>query len=117
MPGCPERSRPSYWKSRHCPGGLQACPEACPLLCSPRMPTAASAGGAMLIRICRFSTVVLTALLVGMTFCHVLEMPAKRQYSASLYLTIHRTLYVAFGPPNIGVVVEMGAILSSGLLV
>ena len=59
----------------------------------------------MLIRIWRFLTLVLTALLAGMTFCHVLEMPAKLQYSASMYLALHRTLYVAFGPPNIGVFV------------
>ena len=71
----------------------------------------------MLIRIWRFTTLVLTALLTGMTFCHVLEMPAKLQYSAPMYLALHRTLYVAFGPPNIGVFVEMGAILSSAVLV
>jgi hypothetical protein len=71
----------------------------------------------MLIRIWRFVTLVLAALLVGMTFCHLLEMPAKLRYSASMYLTLHRTLYVAFGPPNIGVFVEMGAILSSAVLV
>ena len=67
----------------------------------------------MLIRIWRFLTLVLTALLTGMTFCHVLEMPAKLQYSASMYLALHRTLYVAFGSPNIGVFVEMGATASA----
>ena len=70
----------------------------------------------MLIRIWRFVTLVLTALLAGITFCHVLEMPAKMHYPASLYLTLHRTLYVAFGPPNVGVFVELGAILTSGIL-
>jgi hypothetical protein len=34
-----------------------------------------------------------------------------------MYLALHRTLYVAFGPPNIGVFVEIGAILSSAVLV
>ena len=71
----------------------------------------------MLIRIWRFPTLVLTALLTGITFCHVLEMPAKLQYAAPMYLTLHRTLYVAFGPPNVGVFVEIGAILSSAVLV
>ena len=70
----------------------------------------------MMIQMWRFATLVLAALLMGMTFCHVLEMPAKMQHSAPLYLTIHRTLYVDFGPPNIGVFVEMGAILTSGAL-
>jgi hypothetical protein len=80
-------------------------------------PDDAGEEAAMLIRIWRFPTLVLTALLAGMTFCHVLEMPAKLQYSAPMYLALHRTLYVAFGPPNIGVFVEMGAILSSAVLV
>src|SRR5690242_15080163 len=54
---------------------------------------------------------------MGMTFCHVLEMPAKMRYPASFYLTIHRSLYVAFGPPNIGVFIEIGAILAAVVLV
>jgi hypothetical protein len=54
---------------------------------------------------------------MGMTWCHVLELPAKMQYSATLYLTLHRTLYVAFGPPNIGAFVEVGAILAAAVLV
>lgn len=65
----------------------------------------------------RFLTLLLAALLTGMTFCHVLEMPAKMLYPAQLYLTLHRTLYVAFGPPNVGVVIELGAILTSAVLV
>ena len=71
----------------------------------------------MLIKTWRFITLVLTALLMGMTFCHVLEMPAKMRYPASFYLTIHRSLYVAFGPPNIGVFIEIGAILAAVVLV
>src|SRR6266508_120961 len=60
----------------------------------------------MILRAWRFITITLTALLMGATFCHVLESPAKMRYPAELYLTLHRTLYVAFGPPNIGVFVE-----------
>jgi hypothetical protein len=69
------------------------------------------------LRIWRFITIVLTALLMGATFCHVLESPAKMRYPAELYLTLHRTLYVAFGPPNIGVFIEIGAILAAVMLV
>ena len=69
-----------------------------------------------MLRAWQFVTLLSTALLTGMVFCHVLEMPAKMEYSGSLYLTLHRTLYVAFGPPNIGVFVEMLAILSSLVL-
>jgi len=71
----------------------------------------------MLIKIWRFITLMLTALLMGMTFCHVLEMPAKMRYPASFYLTIHRSLYVAFGPPNVGAFIEIAAILAAVVLV
>jgi hypothetical protein len=71
----------------------------------------------MLLKTWRFITLILTALLMGMTFCHVLEFPAKMQYAATLYLTLHRTLYVAFGPPNVGVFIEAGAILATVVLV
>jgi hypothetical protein len=74
-------------------------------------------GSAVFLRIWRFITIVLTALLMGATFCHVLEWPAKMRYPAELYLTFHRTLYVAFGPPNIGVFIEAGAILAAVTLV
>ncbi|MEP7274488.1 MAG: DUF1772 domain-containing protein, partial [Acidobacteriota bacterium] len=70
----------------------------------------------MLTRAWRFLTLVLTALLMGMTFAHVLEFPAKMEYSAALYLSIHRTLYVAFGAPNIGAFVEIGTVLATFVL-
>jgi hypothetical protein len=70
----------------------------------------------MFIQAWRFATLLLAALLLGMTFCHVLEMPAKMRYDAALYLTLHRTLYAAFGPPNIGPFIELGAILASIVL-
>ena len=71
----------------------------------------------MFLRIWRFITITLTALLMGTTFCHVLESPAKMRYPAELYLTLHRTLYVAFGPPNVGAFIEIGAILAAVALV
>jgi Domain of unknown function (DUF1772) len=67
----------------------------------------------MFLRIWRFITITLTALLMGATFCHALESPAKMRYPAELYLTLHRTLYAAFGPPNIGAIIEIGAILAA----
>lgn len=54
---------------------------------------------------------------MGATFCHVLESPAKMRYPAELYLTVHRTLYVAFGPPNIGAFIEIGAVFAAAALV
>ena len=71
----------------------------------------------MFLRIWRFITITLTALLMGATFCHMLESPAKMRYPAELYLTLHRTLYMAFGPPNIGAFIEIGAILAALALV
>ncbi len=71
----------------------------------------------MFLRIWRFITITLTALLMGTTFCHVLEWPAKMRYPAELYLTLHRTLYVAFGPPYVGAFIEIGAILAAVALV
>jgi hypothetical protein len=71
----------------------------------------------MLVRTWRFITIMLAALLLGTTFCHVLELPAKMEYPASLYLTLHRTLYAAFGPPGPGPYIEIGAILGAGVLV
>jgi hypothetical protein len=56
----------------------------------------------MLIRTWRFVTVLLVALLLGLAFAHVLERPAKMLYDAELYVTLQKTLYVAWGPPNAG---------------
>jgi membrane associated rhomboid family serine protease len=67
----------------------------------------------MFLRIWRFITITLISLLMGATFCHVLEWPAKIRYPADLYLTLHRTLYVAFGAPNIGASIEIGAIFAA----
>ena len=58
----------------------------------------------------RFLAVVLTALLLGTTFAHVLEMPAKLHVDATLWMTLQHTLYRAFG--SIGAVVEVGALSS-----
>jgi membrane associated rhomboid family serine protease len=71
----------------------------------------------MFLRMWRFITITLTALLMGATFCHVLESPAKMRYPVELYLTLHRTLYVAFGPPKVGAFIEIGAILAAVALV
>jgi len=67
----------------------------------------------MLIKSWRFITLILSALVTGMAFCHALELPAKMQYSASQYIAIQNSLYVAFGPPNIGGFVEVTALLTA----
>jgi hypothetical protein len=70
----------------------------------------------MLIRTWRFVTILLVALLLGLGFAHLLERPAKMLYDAAFYLTLQKTLYVAWGPPNIGGILEPAAIFATLLL-
>jgi Domain of unknown function (DUF1772) len=58
----------------------------------------------------RFITIIFAALSMGMAFCHVLELPAKMNYPASLYLTIQQSLYWQFGSFP-GIFSEVGAII------
>lgn len=67
----------------------------------------------MLVKSWRFITLILSALVTGMAFCHALELPAKMQYSASQYIAIQNSLYVAFGPPNVGAWIEIAAPLTA----
>ena len=67
----------------------------------------------MLIRSWRFVTILLVSLLLGLAFAHVLERPAKMRYDAALYITLQKTLYVAWGPPNVGGILEPAAILAT----
>ena len=67
----------------------------------------------MLIRSWRFLTLLLVALTTGLTFAHVLERPAKMLYDGVLYSTLQRTLYVQWGWPNVGGVLELAAILAA----
>ena len=70
----------------------------------------------MVLRGWRFVTLLLAALDMGMAFAHTLELPAKMQYSASFYSTVQHTLYWEFGNWP-GILAEMGAILSSAVLI
>lgn len=70
----------------------------------------------MPLRLLRFATILLVALLSGLAFAHVLELPAKMQYDAALYITLQKSLYVQWGPPHIGGVLEPLAIVAAGLL-
>lgn len=67
----------------------------------------------MLVKIWRFITIVLSALVTGIALCHALELPAKMQYSALQYITIQNSLYVAFGPPNVGAFIELSTPLAA----
>jgi hypothetical protein len=54
---------------------------------------------------------VLVALVLATTFTHVLELPAKLGYDASLYVTLQTSLYQQWGPPNPAGFLEPAAIV------
>ena len=56
-----------------------------------------------------------TALLLGTTFAHVLEMPAKLRAAPDLWLTIQHTLYGRFA--SVGGALEVSSIVSAAVLV
>jgi hypothetical protein len=68
----------------------------------------------MFVRLWFLLTVLLSALLLGTTFAHVLEMPAKLHYNGIEWMRLQDTLYVAFA--KIGGAVEIGAIVAAGVL-
>ncbi len=69
----------------------------------------------MPLQLLRFSTILLVALVSGLAFAHVLEQPAKMQYDAALYIQLQKSLYIQWGPPHIGGVLEPLAIAATGL--
>ncbi len=69
---------------------------------------------AMFLKAWQFITLVLTTLLIGMSFSHVLEMPGKFHVEASLWLAFQHTLYRGFA--IVGGPIEIGAIVSMGVL-
>uniref|UniRef100_B8HPR8 DUF1772 domain-containing protein n=1 Tax=Cyanothece sp. (strain PCC 7425 / ATCC 29141) TaxID=395961 RepID=B8HPR8_CYAP4 len=70
-------------------------------------------GPVMLIKLWRFVTLLLTALSMGLSFCHLLELPPRVFYfDAQLWITITtRGLYYLFG--TVGAVLEIGSILAA----
>src|SRR5262245_15401840 len=68
----------------------------------------------MLLKLWFLLTLVLTALLLGTTFAHILEVAAKLQYDAATWTRVQQTLYPAFA--WIGGPIEIGAIAASVVL-
>jgi hypothetical protein len=66
----------------------------------------------MLLRAWYFLTVVLTALLMGTSFAHTLEMPAKLAVDGRTWMLFQHTLYPYFA--YVGAPVELGAIFTAG---
>lgn len=57
-------------------------------------------------------TLVLVALVLGTSFAHVLQWPAKLQYDGPLYTRLQTTLYLLWGPPSPTGFVEPAALLA-----
>jgi hypothetical protein len=68
----------------------------------------------MAVKVWRFAALILVALSMGATFAHVLELPAKLQWDAPLYVAVQNEppgLYLGFG--TAGAVIEVAAILAA----
>ncbi len=70
----------------------------------------------MTLRIVRFASLFLVALILGLAFCHVMEIPGKLRLSGPDWLTVQHTLYIAFGVP-LGAGLELASIALCWLLV
>jgi hypothetical protein len=70
----------------------------------------------MLLKIVRFLSLLLVALILGLTFCHVMEIPGKLRLAGAEWLTVQHNLYIAFGPPA-GAPIEISSIALTWLLV
>jgi hypothetical protein len=69
----------------------------------------------MALTTARFFSLLLVALTLGMTFCHVMEIPGKLRLDGAAWLTVQHNLYVAFG--TVGAVIELLAILLTWVVV
>ena len=69
----------------------------------------------MALKATRFVSLLLVALTLGMTFCHVMEIPGKLRLGGPDWLTVQHNLYVAFGV--VGAAIEVLAILLTWVLV
>ena len=71
----------------------------------------------MFLTIWRFTTIILTALTMGMAFCHLLEMPARLTWDAALWVTttVPGGLYWLFG--TVGACIDVGSWVTASTLV
>jgi len=70
----------------------------------------------VVVRVVRFVSILLVALIFGLAFCHVMEIPGKLRLNATEWLAVQQHLYIAFGAP-VGAAIEVGSILMTWLLV
>lgn len=68
----------------------------------------------MVLQAWSFIAIGLAALLMGCTFCRVLEIPAKLEMEAPLWMTLQQRLHRTVSP--VGVSIEIAAIVAAALL-
>jgi hypothetical protein len=68
----------------------------------------------MPLRTLQFVTLLFVALVMGTSFAHALEMPAKMRVPGPMWLTFQHTLYANFA--IVGGVVEIGSIVTATML-
>jgi hypothetical protein len=68
----------------------------------------------MFVKSWSLATLVLSGLLMGMSFSHSLEMPSKMRYPADEWQFLQQTLYAAYA--RIGGAIELAAILAAAAL-
>lgn len=66
------------------------------------------------MRVLRLVTLLCAALVTGLAFAHVLELPQKLDYDARWYLQVQHTLYAYFG--YVGAPLEIAAIIGAAAL-
>ncbi len=69
----------------------------------------------MLLKFVRFVNLLLVALTLGMTFCHALEYPGKRNLTGADWLMVQHNIYIAFGV--VGAIIEVTAIATTWIVV
>lgn len=70
----------------------------------------------MSLRVLRFVALVLCALTMALTFCHLMEMPARMGWGSDLWVgtTVRGGQFMMFG--TVGAALEVGAVLATLLL-
>lgn len=71
----------------------------------------------MLLKFWRFLTILLTALTMALSVCHLMEMPQRLKFDAELWVrvTVFENIFKYFG--SVGAIFEMGAVLTSIVLI
>jgi hypothetical protein len=70
----------------------------------------------MRLTLWRLTALLLAALNMGMTWAHVLELPAKMRYDGRRWTQLQLTLYRAFGSEGPGMWIEPASVAAAGVL-